>query len=60
MSQAICNAAMFLTVPGPKMIWQFGELGYDISGGNGDTDPKEPHWEYYDDPARHSLYTAYS
>jgi 1,4-alpha-glucan branching enzyme len=23
--------AMFFTVPGPKMIWQFGELGYDIS-----------------------------
>ena len=60
MNQAICNAAMFLTVPGPKMIWQFGELGYDISGGNGDTDPKEPHWEYYDVPARHNLYAAYS
>lgn len=24
-------AAFFLTIPGPKMIWQFGELGYDIS-----------------------------
>ncbi len=23
--------AVFLTVPGPKMIWQFGELGYDKS-----------------------------
>ena len=23
--------ALFFTVPGPKMIWQFGELGYDIS-----------------------------
>lgn len=23
--------AVFLTVPGPKMIWQFGELGYDFS-----------------------------
>lgn len=22
--------AMFLTVPGPKMIWQFAELGYDF------------------------------
>jgi pullulanase/glycogen debranching enzyme len=22
---------LFLTVPGPKMIWQFGELGYDYS-----------------------------
>ena len=27
-----CNemcAAFFMTMPGPKMIWQFGELGYD-------------------------------
>lgn len=23
--------AILLTVPGPKMIWQFGELGYDFS-----------------------------
>ena len=31
MSQLATNAAFFFTVPGPKMIWQFGELGYDIS-----------------------------
>ncbi|MFM6936587.1 MAG: hypothetical protein ACKOXH_02725, partial [Aquirufa sp.] len=24
-------AATFFTIPGPKMIWQFGELGYDVS-----------------------------
>ncbi len=24
-------AAFFYTVPGPKMLWQFGELGYDYS-----------------------------
>ena len=24
-----CN--IFFTVPGPKMIWQFGELGYDVN-----------------------------
>lgn len=23
--------AVFLTIPGPKMIWQFGELGFDLS-----------------------------
>ena len=28
MSQA---AAFFFTVPGPKLMWQFGELGYDYS-----------------------------
>ena len=31
MKQLGTNAAFFLTVPGPKMIWQFGELGYDYS-----------------------------
>ncbi|HEX3010044.1 MAG TPA: alpha-amylase family glycosyl hydrolase, partial [Bacteroidales bacterium] len=25
------SAAFLLSIPGPKMIWQFGELGYDIS-----------------------------
>jgi len=24
-------AAFYFTIPGPKMIWQFGELGYDYS-----------------------------
>ena len=24
-------AVIMLTTPGPKMIWQFGEQGYDIS-----------------------------
>ncbi len=23
--------ALFFTVPGPKMVWQFGELGYDLT-----------------------------
>ena len=54
------NAAFSILVPGAKMIWQFGELGYDISGGNGDTDPKEPHWEYYDNAQRKGLYDTYS
>ena len=30
MKQLGTNAAFFLTVPGPKMIWQFGELGYGL------------------------------
>ena len=25
------NAAFLLTIPGPKMIYEFGELGYDYS-----------------------------
>lgn len=31
MGRAGLNAAFFLMSPGPKMIWQFGELGYDYS-----------------------------
>lgn len=61
MKRLALNAAFFFTVPGPKMIWQFGELGYDISINDpGRTDKKPAHWEYFDDPARKSLYDAYA
>ena len=54
------NAAFFLTVPGPKMIWQFGELGYDISiEEGGRTGKKAPKWEYLDVPERKALYDTY-
>jgi hypothetical protein len=48
------------------MIWQFGELGYDLSinypSGTEDdrTNRKPAHWEYYDEPARKALYDAYA
>lgn len=61
MKRLALNAAFFFTVPGPKMIWQFGELGYDISINDpGRTDKKPAHWEYYDIPERKALYDAYS
>ena len=61
MRRSACNAAFFFTVPGPKMIWQFGELGYDISiETNGRTGKKPLHWEYFDDPARRYLYDTYA
>jgi len=61
MKQAANNAAFFLTVPGPKMVWQFGELGYDISiNQNGRTGRKPILWNYYDDAARKGLYDNYS
>ena len=31
LQRAALTATFYLTVPGPKMIWQFGELGYDYS-----------------------------
>jgi 1,4-alpha-glucan branching enzyme len=54
-------AAFFFVIPGPKMIWQFGELGYDISiDQNGRTGEKPIHWEYYNEPNRKALYDVYA
>lgn len=54
-------ALFFFTVPGPKMIWQFGELGYDISiNQNGRVGRKPIHWEYFQDPNRKHLWGVYS
>ena len=53
-------AAFFFTVPGPKMIWQFGELGYDISIDYPCRICNKPIlWNYYDDPARLKLYKVF-
>ncbi|WP_192820568.1 DUF4961 domain-containing protein [Rufibacter sp. LB8] len=54
-------AAFFFTIPGPKMIWQFGEVGYDISiNQNGRTGNKPILWDYYTNPARRKLYDTYA
>lgn len=54
-------AAFMLATPGPKMIWQFGEVGYDVSiNVPGRTDPKPIHWEYMNDANRHHLYATYA
>lgn len=48
-------------LPGPRMIWQFEELGYDVSiNENGRTGRKPVKWEYYDNPQRKELYRVYS
>ena len=53
--------AFFFTVPGPKMIWQFGELGYDISIDSlGRLGEKPVKWNYLDDDRRTNLYKVYS
>lgn len=64
----IC-AGFFLTAPGPKMIWQFGELGYDFSI-NRCTDGtisndcrlsnKPIRWDYRDVVQRKRLYDVIS
>jgi hypothetical protein len=54
-------ANFFFTIPGPKMIWQFGELGYDISiEYNGRTGRKPIHWEYFDDASRRKIYDTWA
>ncbi len=62
-------AAFFIPVPGPKMIWQFGELGYDYSINrceNGTiseecrTSPKPVRWDYYYTGNRRHLHDVYA
>lgn len=59
----IAMSTLFHTIiPGPKMYWQFGELGYDYSinwPSGTDSDrltPKPPKWDYYFDWRRNHLY----
>jgi len=54
-------ASFFLTLPGPKMIWQFGELGYDYSiNYNGRVGNKPIRWDYYEDQDRKNLYKTFA
>jgi len=54
------GAAFMFSSPGPKMVWQFGERGYDISIDNGGRlGDKLPHWEYMNDVNRRHLYSIY-
>gem|GEM_PF-325951 len=55
------GAAFNLLFPGPRMIWQFQELGYDYSiNFNGRTGEKPVRWDYYDDLKRRELYTLFA
>ena len=62
MRRAGASAAFFLTVPGPKMIWQFGEIGYDYSIDFNDRTGEKPvvTEEYMADPERKALYDTYA
>ncbi len=62
-------AAFLMTIPGPKMIWQFGELGYDYGinrcedgtyNNNCRLSPKPIVWNYYQNPNRKALYNVYA
>ena len=62
-------AAFLLPVPGPKLIWQFGELGYDFGinrcedgsyNNNCRLSPKPIRWDYYQNTSRKALYDVYA
>lgn len=66
MLERVKQAAAFAFLqPGPKMMWQFDELGYDIDiNFNGRVGRKPLPWGdeslgYYDDPLRQYVYQAY-
>lgn len=61
-------AAFLMAIPGPKMIWQFDELGYPYSINycpDGTINPdcrtanKPIRWDYFEDPDRYRLYRAF-
>ncbi|MFI5171565.1 MAG: alpha-amylase family glycosyl hydrolase [Chitinophagales bacterium] len=53
--------AFFFTIPGPKMIWQFGELGYDITIDYGCRVCNKPIlWNYFDVANRLRIYQVWS
>jgi hypothetical protein len=55
-------SAFFYTIPGPKMLWQFGEIGYDFSinypcmTDDCRLSPKPIRWDYYSNTSRKNLY----
>jgi len=62
--------AFWAMMPGPRMIYEFGELGYSYSintcsdgttiNNNCRTDPKPLRWDYNRDPKRKALYNVYA
>ena len=53
-------AVLMLTTPGPKMIWQFGEMGYDISIDYPCRICNKPIlWNYLSENSRKRLYDVY-
>ena len=64
----MCGAFLF-TIPGPKMLWQFGEMGYDLSinrcedgtiDNNCRLSPKPIHWDYLQNIQRKRLHDVFA
>ncbi len=59
--RAELTTLFFLTVPGPKMVWQFGEMGYDYSINYDCRVCEKPiRWDYLEEDGRRHLYNFYS
>jgi glycosidase len=63
------KGAILFTIPGPKMLWQYGELGYDFSintcpdltiNNNCRVDPKPIRQDYAADPERAQIYKEWA
>jgi len=63
------SATFLLTMPGPKMFWEFGEMGYDYSinrctdgsiNNNCRLDPKPIQWDYLQQVQRLRLHDIYA
>lgn len=53
--------AILFAIPGPVMVWQFGELGYDVSiDENGRTGKKPVLWTYQQEPERTAVFETWS
>ncbi|MGB4415366.1 MAG: alpha-amylase family glycosyl hydrolase, partial [Paludibacter sp.] len=54
------NIAFSTLIPGPKMVWQFGEMGYDysIDSNGGRTNPKPSAWGWLNLAHRKAAYDA--
>ncbi|MCS5489097.1 alpha-amylase family glycosyl hydrolase [Algoriphagus limi] len=51
--------AFYFGIPGPKMLWQFGEFGYDEELNNDRLGIKPTRWNYLNDPQRERLFKLY-
>lgn len=68
LARMAAKGSVFLSIPGPKMIWQFGELGYDFSidtcpdltVGGCRVDPKPIRWEYKTVVERFNIYKEWA
>lgn len=53
-------AVILLSLPGPKMIWQFGEVGYDFELNDDRLGKKPIRWDYYNVTERKAMYDVYA